>query len=61
MLTPKTDKFTLRHSEAIEHLVAQGMPLCRIEEMLDEMECELARHVPLIPPSRSWVGHLLWI
>ncbi len=49
----------LRHPEGVDRLVAEGVPLCRIEEMLDELEYEAAHHVSP-RESRGWMGHLLW-
>jgi hypothetical protein len=61
MFTPTTE-FTgsRRRPDEIERLMAQGVPLCRIEEMLDEMEYEAARHVASLHEQQGWMGHLLW-
>jgi hypothetical protein len=60
MPTPTDYSAVLRRPEGIDRLVAEGVPLCRIEEMLDELEYEAARYVSSIRESRGWIGHLLW-
>jgi hypothetical protein len=58
MTTPTDYKAILRRPEGINRLMAEGVPLCRIEEMLDEMEYEAARHVSSIPGKSGWFGRL---
>ena len=60
MFTPAIQSLTtLRRPDGIERLLAEGMPLCQIEEMLDHLEYEEACAAATPPVSWSLIG-LLW-
>jgi hypothetical protein len=52
---------TLHPGEAIDRLLAAGMPLHQIEDLLDDIEHEEAQHLQPGPGSQSLFGYLLWI
>ena len=52
---------TLHHNDGIDRLMAAGVPIHRIEEMLDEVEYEEARHLRNEARSLNLFGCLLWV
>ena len=52
---------TLHHHDGIDRLMAAGVPIHQIEEMLDEVEYEEARHLRSEARGLTLFGCLLWI
>jgi hypothetical protein len=51
----------LHTGEAIDRLLAAGIPIHQIEDLLDDVEHEEALHLLSAPRSQSLFGCLLWI
>ena len=61
MTTPSIELLAaLRRPDGINRLLAEGISLCQIEEMLDQLEYDEACAAVASPAGWSLIGRLLW-